>query len=1726
MTLFKLILSSLLFVNLISCVKADRTSPQSNEEVKFRGSQLLEDNLLAYNNRSLFESGQIQLDDIKFNKLGSSDWKEVNQIQLYLSVCNIKDRASQGTLRNEKFYIKSELGENIFKREDDDSISDTKISNPIKVNSNNCLRWMQNVPFFDFIAPSINIVLHYEIESLSGGLGKNIKRIGFNPWDFYRKGSQSKAFMDLTEFDRQDWYQGQWAIGQDQVIAALKGELIESTAKLEFKSVVIEPIEKEAQRVSDYNKSLENLSKDERKLRDSIDKLLLQKNGFQINVNFSGLPFVRLQNSTDLITPIDITSGRFKVYMNLVASGASEDGKKYLISSNIQDLNGKSTALTWNMTGNGLLASVPMILRNRTELGRLELAVKIEPVSKDLRKIKPFMAVYDLGAYDNWVKRQSTSFKFDEKNQALNDIDYDKYIGSVSGITSDISEVVRKIERFYFGPLTMRFVRIMPGESATDRTLQYTVRSCVENGFTGSRAGRGLQFEIETSDAIRGKYKIRRQTNEDGCLSWFGFLSHKYYRKEVLQKKIAHIKYIGSSSDRDQSDSIVNPFEIDKVYYMNPWDEKFTFGWDELDMEKDYPKQVEEQRKNAPKSQIFIADFKYETMGFRYAIDKYLNLKVKKSILLKAYPFVLKYNSIVYGRNGTEKLRDGVYLMKVALQKDYLDPAAKGVRIYDQGLKDPINLASKKDLSNLSESEKLEYEQRSLEEKVNEDNVGKIPYREVYDEAYDEFSSLNSGHVKSLPQMVYDNGANEVDVDHKLLSEPELKESKKEYITYQTKLVRVLGGMIITPVEFEVDDLRLMRIRNQFFIQLQTIDEHKLRIATAIDQVLSDMYKDGNIESKFEEVFNKLDDIQDLENKIIQTNLDKYEDATIKKQVAEDLVKNKSSLENLKSSLNNIFGLNQFKKDSPEYLKRLELINNRLDRLQEYRDLINDKVNGVTNLSIFRDQKRILINRIMGQLQVDNNQAIEKGQNKIDPEYKNADSDPFLKFYFMDTTIPGQGVLKTILDYKIEKAKDDNNDSQALDLDSLKQLDFTESPLTPSFSFDMLRNDGEHNPELAEDDGKSGLPSRTFVGPLTFVFNSNGSSLRPTDILNENFCSTAFCEEPDVIREKIEKGVSPADIEKTIELNSNNEMVLKGEPIYNSGDSVNKDYENNKFYGYLKDYYGVTVDDLIVKKKKIDEVTKRKLEEGSQIINFTKTMKLKYLLLDESNKESQLKGINHDCAQKIEFSRIGECFTNITSGSDVMSRTEFYSLLNDRKYKSENTVTGGLDGIKLSPDIFYNIAGKDPITESELEKVMTNGWKSPEVGDKLGRKLMHRMCFVLAQNFFKDSYFNKPITGKERFFKTMTLSSMNRRSVGGLENLCHEYVSNMYGGYNENKLPSYYNKDLPLLSSKFPPIVFERKIRAYSTTDRYVYRGGKSLNINLAASFNLSSSHGIKVSTTATYKPWDLFKDFVGMIPVIGTIAKTIAGGASISRSTNQDDSAGRTEGINVSSGTFLVSQQATFDIELGEYERCMVARLHPALIKDFMRESSVFANNTFLKNNFNDDTDIESQGILICTGKREKKCLPIKEKYYYFTQHFTEGDMLDTADLHNHPWLLQLRGYRDFQAFTSLIGAREVDYIDDNDWLKSVATRTMNDAAAGLEGMDGQRDGNKTPEFEIVNKESDINWPLEELSRTYFEVLPTFPGFYTFMNEENIDKSDFPHENTNPGSSFRKCEQ
>ncbi|MEO0337195.1 MAG: hypothetical protein AAF202_12435, partial [Pseudomonadota bacterium] len=227
----------------------------------------------------------------------------------------------------------------------------------------------------------------------------------------------------------------------------------------------------------------------------------------------------------------------------------------------------------------------------------------------------------------------------------------------------------------------------------------------------------------------------------------------------------------------------------------------------------------------------------------------------------------------------------------------------------------------------------------------------------------------------------------------------------------------------------------------------------------------------------------------------------------------------------------------------------------------------------------------------------------------------------------------------------------------------------------------------------------------------------------------------------------------------------------------------------------------------------------------------------------------------------------------------------------------------------------------------------------------------------------------------------------------------------------------------------------------------------------------------------------------------------------------------GRSNGTDMSLGTYLVMQNATFDIQLEKFERCAVVKfdtirmLEETSLLSMIKDKDILPEDHFKLTEV-DEVRAKAQsaalesGVMICSGDVEipeaedKKPKAVRERYYYFTQHFTEGDMLDAGDLYNHPWLLMLRGRRDFNIF--MAGLNKFSGNPRAHWDMRKPWKMYDMATGGL-----------TNPITMVRE---YEWPIENMIRTYLDVAPTFPGLYTALPQE---PRDFPWGDESADESF-----
>jgi hypothetical protein len=641
-------------------------------------------------------------------------------------VC-LNQRASGDKIKGQKFLIENPL-------------TQTRIEPEGPTDNNGCLKWKEEISFNHFAKRSYRIPVTRKVIGQGVNTGSRELNLAVNPWAL---GSQKRDSGEDVVFLQNVTLPTHQLVAPQDAMKALSGEH-SGAAELWVQSVSVRSLKRQ-----DFD------------------------DGIVLDLTLSMNPRVKMWNLNGELGYQNITSGEFDVIAHLVAVDVgSGQNKKVILTSG-------------EVTGQGLVrdgqltASIRTSLEKRVNSGNLELVLKLIPRGLAGRSLKEFEGIFELGR-SNALSGNSSGVLAQACREEKPSCQMTSYLAQAENFeTLKNQGYAFKNDPFIFGTLKPRFASVLPGETATRRTVAYTASTCITDRFTGERVA-DMPFVIEyldENDKPIPDEVYRKSSDETGCLSWDAKIFHKYYEPEELFWKRVRIS-------RENGTSRILRFAL------NPWDDKFTFGWDEREFSKEFIQSVQSRKKI--RSRFFLDSFGYHTVRFLYEIDRFMELEVKKTILIDLRPRVLRYSGIVNARKQTEPLRDGFYLLKVGIQKDYLDTAERGVVL--QG---PIR-------------------------------PNQTPAQ----------GAAVANAMKDVP--------------------------KREFITTRTALVRVVDGHMIHPLELTMRDLRLMRTRSNFMIQLETVDERLLQT----NQVLREMFQ-----KELEKMGQRREEFSNMTPEEVQTKL-------------------------------------------------------------------------------------------------------------------------------------------------------------------------------------------------------------------------------------------------------------------------------------------------------------------------------------------------------------------------------------------------------------------------------------------------------------------------------------------------------------------------------------------------------------------------------------------------------------------------------------------------------------------------------------------------------------------------------------------------------------------------------------------------------------------------------------------------------------------------------------
>lgn len=659
----------------------------------------------------------------------------------------LRNRATDQIIRGIGFTVKSD---------------DSKIE--VVTDNEGCLHWHEKIDF-DYLAEEAYLQLERTVSGTGIYQGEQKIQLAINPWVVSRKSGLKEVKWE-RDSQGTDIPDGIKIIGKNQVKSVLRGA---------YNRGSLPSTHVQGQKLLWMNRVSSN-----------IKEIKQDAQGVWLQIQLSMIPVAQFRDLSGSPNPIPLKAGRFRVDAQIVATNLGVNRDENLILT--PDLPPSIGLITNN---DGILrVQFDSMITRRVTRGNIQLALRVTPIDGAPEGLGSFEGLYELSPFDKLESRNTDMFVPASVYSEGDGFAYEKFLKSASNFEKlEAARSAFKNEPFEFPKMLIKFETIRPGETATTRTVDYSIQACVRNTLTSSFVKDELFYvdylpdsktlelekdfythenEMNSADNVtwcgpdgsspKSGQACRplTKTDQDGCLRIMGHVTHKYYKPEELFFPIIRIRHVASS------------FSKKLVLAINPWDLFATFGRDRRELTDDYVEASKRREKIA--SLLYVPAFSYHTLRFRYEIDEFMNLVVKKVLLLKLEPKVLRYSSITDGRKNVGQLRDGIYLLKLAVQKDYLDPAAEGVVIgFDEDQK------------------------------------------KTYVEA------------------------------------PE-KAKTREYINGIKKLVRVQNGEIITPVEIAVRDLRLLRIRSNMLIQLETIDEKKLTMSAIVHANTKEHLSKGDTE--------------------------------------------------------------------------------------------------------------------------------------------------------------------------------------------------------------------------------------------------------------------------------------------------------------------------------------------------------------------------------------------------------------------------------------------------------------------------------------------------------------------------------------------------------------------------------------------------------------------------------------------------------------------------------------------------------------------------------------------------------------------------------------------------------------------------------------------------------------------------------------------------------------
>lgn len=398
----------------------------------------------------------------------------------------------------------------------------------------------------------------------------------------------------------------------------------------------------------------------------------LTTDGVELLVEMRPNPSIQLTKMNGEMFLRPLTAGAFKARMKLIHVYQQGDKEVHRLLS--------ETALMDVKMENGSLAIKSiMSLPARPTRGQMILGLELQPVNGP-QGLTAFEGIYLLGEYDqikgssflklNTLVAQTKEFKLSNYiNATLTPVAANPQTGETQngggqiiggGATVLENEPYQK-PKIEVSQLEFRFLRV-GSETTSTREVFYNIRACVRNGLdqksTTSHTFKVTKFRQNENDAA---HVVQVRTDNNSCINWDESITFKYFDCQRYLKGFVQIE----NKDLGMNEKL--------AIIVNPWESQGLVARDMRYVDTSEKLVLSCEKESRPRTQLILDGYSYNTLSYSYSVDNLLNLTVTKKLQLKMEPRLLVYSSLANGRAESERLRDGVYLLRMVVvqNRDY-----------------------------------------------------------------------------------------------------------------------------------------------------------------------------------------------------------------------------------------------------------------------------------------------------------------------------------------------------------------------------------------------------------------------------------------------------------------------------------------------------------------------------------------------------------------------------------------------------------------------------------------------------------------------------------------------------------------------------------------------------------------------------------------------------------------------------------------------------------------------------------------------------------------------------------------------------------------------------------------------------------------------------------------------------------------------------------------------